>query len=344
MSTIPNLPEKTIDRVPNQFYLKDGTMRFWNGKMLLCEHKKRPGRCLDCNGSQVCEHKKCKEYCKDCKGTQICIHKKHKRTCKECGGSRICIHNIIKTYCKECGKFCPHGLQKHFCRECGGASLCTHGKRKSKCKQCKGSDFCVHEKWKTHCKLCGGGRLCKSSWCENTGNKKYDRYCMRCFVYLFPDKPVAKNYKVKEYAVVEYIKNEFKNMDWINDKKVVDGCSARRPDLLVDLGSQVLIIEVDENQHENYDCSCENKRLMLLSMDVNHRPIIFIRFNPDEYFINGKKISGCFGYGNNGICRVKKSKKKEWKERLECLVDRVRYWIENNSEKTIHIEQLYFDE
>ena len=39
------------------------------------------------------------------------------------------------------------------------------------------------------------------------------------------------------------------------------------------MGNKCVIIEVDENQHLNYDCSCENK------MAMAHRPIIFIRFN-----------------------------------------------------------------
>ena len=36
------------------------------------------------------------------------------------------------------------------------------------------------------------------------------------------------------------------------------------------------------------DCSCENKRIMEISQDLGHRPIVFIRFNPDEYNKNGK--------------------------------------------------------
>jgi hypothetical protein len=61
---------------------------------------------------------------------------------------------------------------------------------------------------------------------------------------------------------------------------------------MVDLGSHLLIIEVDENKHSSYDCSCENKRLMLLSQDVGHRPIVFLRFNPDDYIDEaGNKIN-----------------------------------------------------
>ena len=38
-----------------------------------------------------------------------------------------------------------------------------------------------------------------------------------------------------------------------------------------------------ENKHTDYDYSCEHKRLMELSQDLQHRSIVFIRFNPDAY-------------------------------------------------------------
>lgn len=81
----------------------------------------------------------------------------------------------------------------------------------------------------------------------------------------------------------------FPDFTWITDKTIQDGCSLRRPDLFLDLGYQVVIVEIDENQHDGYDCSCENKRIMQLSLDVDHRPIVFIRFNPDDYLKKMKK-------------------------------------------------------
>ena len=48
----------------------------------------------------------------------------------------------------------------------------------------------------------------------------------------------------------------------------------RRPDLELDLLYQIVII--DENQHIDYDCSCENKLIMELSQDIAHRPIYSI--------------------------------------------------------------------
>jgi hypothetical protein len=188
-------------------------------------------------------------------------------------------------------------------------------------------------------------KTCKSEWCSTYVQEKYDGYCVFCYMNLFPDKPVTRNYKTKEYAVVEYVKTKFKDFSWIADKKVSDGCSKRRPDLLLDLGYQIIVVEVDENQHTDYDCSCENKRTMELSQDLGHRPIVFIRFNPDEYTKNETNISSCWGVDKKGICVVKKSKKEEWAERLKCLVENINYWItpENTTSKTVEIIQLYYD-
>ena len=186
---------------------------------------------------------------------------------------------------------------------------------------------------------------CKSEWCSTQVQHKYDGYCRFCFMHLFPDKPVSRNYKTKEYAVVEYVKTKFPNLDWIADKIVVGGCSKRRPDLMLDLLYQIVIIEVDENQHTDYDCSCENKRIMELSQDLGHRPIVFIRFNPDDYEQNYESISSCWGQNKQGICVVKKSKMEEWSQRLNALEEQIRYWInpEHTTEKTIETIQLFYD-
>ena len=188
-------------------------------------------------------------------------------------------------------------------------------------------------------------KTCKNEWCETQArNKQYHGYCLNCFIHLYPDEKVSKNYKTKEKSVVDYIKEEFKNKDWINDKRVYDGCSKRRPDILLDLGYEIIIVEIDENQHMNYDNNCENKRLMELSQDLGHRPIIFIRFNPDSYIKDNKKELSCWGINGDGICVIKR--KKEWKERLEKLKDKIEYNLEekNKSDKMINVISLFYDE
>jgi hypothetical protein len=160
-------------------------------------------------------------------------------------------------------------------------------------------------------------------------------------MHLFPDKPVTRNYKTKEYSVVEYVKANYPH-PWIVDK-ITGGCSRRRPDLLLDLMDQVLIVEVDENQHIDYDCSCENKRIMELSQDLAHRPIVFIRFNPDEYQKGDTKVTSCWGTDQKGICVVKKSKKSEWEQRLNILGETIKYWLTHRTDKTVEIIQLFYD-
>jgi hypothetical protein len=186
-------------------------------------------------------------------------------------------------------------------------------------------------------------KTCKSAWCSTQVGGKYDGFCLFCYMNLFPDKPVSRNYKTKEYAVVEYVKEKFSQYDWIADKKVAGGCSKRRPDLLLDLGDQILIVEVDENQHSDYGCSCENKRIMELSQDLGHRPIVFIRFNPDGYESKETTVSSCWGQSKKGVCVVKKSKEKEWVQRLDALQGRIQYWTENKTIKTVEIVQLFYD-
>ena len=188
-------------------------------------------------------------------------------------------------------------------------------------------------------------KRCKNNCDTIVTGKKYKGYCLFCFIHLFPDETVCRNYKTKEKHITDYIKEEFKEHNWICDKTIQGGCSKRRPDMFLELEEQCMIVEIDENQHTDYECSCENKRLMELSQDVGHKPIVFIRFNPDDYLDNEKNVTSCWGPGKDGILRIKKNKDKEWKERLNVLKQQIEYWIkpENTTNKTVEIIQLFYD-
>jgi hypothetical protein len=189
-------------------------------------------------------------------------------------------------------------------------------------------------------------KICLSEWClTQATNKNYEGYCLFCYVNLFPDKPVTRNYKTKEKSVADFILANFPGLTWCIDKKVQDGCSRRRPDLHVDLGYQIIIIEIDENQHINYDCSCENKRLMEISQDMGHRNIVFIRFNPDDYILSDNtKIKSCWKINKHSISCVPKTKTIEWAARLSSLKLQIEYWLKNQTDKMIEIVQLYYNE
>jgi hypothetical protein len=263
-------------------------------------------------------------------------------------------HNL----CIVCHKTQPNfnyvGLKAEYCKKCKLVDMvdthhhiwCFCGTTQSPLYNLEG----LPPRYCSSCKLEGmvdtHHKMCKTHLCNTRVLEKYDGYCLRCYINIFPDKPVAKNYKTKEFAVVEYVKSIFPNVTWFSDKIIKEGCSKRRPDILLDLGYQIIIIEVDENQHIDYDCSCENKRIMELSQDLGHRPIVFIRFNPDEYVDStSQKITSCWGINKSGICVVKKTHKKEWTSRLDSLREQINYWMhpENMTNKTIETIQLYYD-
>lgn len=142
---------------------------------------------------------------------------------------------------------------------------------------------------------------------------------------------------------MDNITESFPQFTWAADKKVQDGCSLRRPDLLLDLGSHIIIVEVDENKHTDYDCSCEHKRLMELSQDLQHRPIVFIRFNPDDYMNKDNVlVKSCWKVNKLGVMQIMKTKEAEWNERMACLKQQIQYWVENPTEKTAEIVELFY--
>lgn len=297
-------------------------------KMTNYEYENLKSICVVCGNTEKCNHEKIeyeKLYC--LKIRKKCEHGKRKEECKECNSKSLCEHNKFKSMCKDCN----------------GSKICIHKKFKTNCKLCGGSSFCKHNKYKSICKECNGSKLCKTPLCETRANNKYEKYCLRCYIHLFPDNKITRNYKTKERRIVDSLKSDFSELNWIHDKKIEDGCSKYRPDLLLDMGSHIIIVEIDENKHTNYDCSCENKRLMSLSQDLHHRPIIIIRFNPDSYKNEkGELIKSCWKNNKLGLTEIEKTKQVEWDERLNCLKNQIKYWIENPTEKILEIVELFY--
>ena len=83
---------------------------------------------------------------------------------------------------------------------------------------------------------------------------------------------------------------------------------------------------------------------MEISQDLWHRPIVFIRFNPDEYYIGERKIQSCWSYDKKGICRLTKKHIDKWNERLNILKQQIEYWTNatNKTNKTLEIIQMNY--
>lgn len=213
----------------------------------------------------------------------------------------------------------------------------------------------VGSKKPTHCKQHGYplGYVdihrveCKTDHCINTGNiNKYKGYCFRCFIYTFPDQVITRNYKVKELRVVDAITAEFPDLkEHFLFDTVAGACSKRRADISIDCGSHVVIIEIDEEQHNLLQHSDykNDKRNIELIQDYGNRPVVFIRFNPDKYIDrNSTKIQSCFSKTKvNNFIKI--DDKTGWDFRLSTLFKKFHHHINNVPEENIIVEKLFFD-
>jgi len=318
----------------NNFVYEEGKIGF--GSYCCFEHV---GKCLLCARCAIYNIKG--EQAKYCS-----IHKNDNMTnviskrCEHEGCDRFAIYGerrAVPKYCSKHKKYIMKNVFNNCVFESCTTSACFNYREKYKGLYCS-----VH---KLDNMINVVSPKCNSSWCETIGNKKYEGFCLSCFVNNpeNQNKPAMKNYKTKEKDVVDRITQTFTNFTWFADKKVTDGCSRRRPDLLLDMGSHIIIVEVDENKHTNYDCSCENKRLMELSQDLHHRPIVFIRFNPDDFTNqSGELVKSCWKLNKLGVMQIMKTKLTEWDKRIDTLKQQIHYWIENPTEKTIEIVELFY--
>ena len=254
-------------------------------------------------------------YCAKCKKDNMvdikskrCVCKKHipyfgligdkKPThCSECRTSDMV--DIKNKKCK-CKKHIPlYGLigdeKPMYCNQCKTDNMINIKSKKCKCKKHIPKYGLMGDNKALYCSVCRTSdmvdiinRRCKSIHCDTRANKKYDNYCIHCFKHLFPNDPRTPliRFKTKELYVKEYL-NENHN-GFIHDTALETehcDCSHRRKiDFRMLINNTMLCIEVDENQHSSY--KNDDIRYDDLMMTFTGK-FIFIRFNPDNYRING---------------------------------------------------------
>ena len=151
---------------------------------------------------------------------------------------------------------------------------------------------------------------------EHVQNSKYKPLCAQCYYDKNPDADKVRNIKVKERAVVDFIKAEFSTYIIQYDSCIHSGQSRRRPDIMFTLADRILIIEVDENQHKSKEyVEDDEERLVDIVNDTGDTPVILIRFNPDSYTSDSKRVSSCFAV-NKETKHLEVKRSKQWSERL----------------------------
>ena len=110
-----------------------------------------------------------------------------------------------------------------------------------------------------------------------------DNLCNDCNEYITRQPHKRKEIIIKN--VLDANKLEYDTYD----KIPTEACNKYRPDFVFDRGTYVIILEVDENQHQSYACECEQARMINLFQDFGGLPVVFVRFNPDGYTDNNGK-------------------------------------------------------
>ena len=149
--------------------------------------------------------------------------------------------------------------------------------------------------------------------------------------------------KVKETIMINFIQNKIKLSNHVKissqDKIINSNCNLYRPDLSIDCGTHIVVIECDEHQHRNYNWSsctlnrslkqAEEKRMYEIMQAFGGLPTIFLRWNPDNFNTNNKI--------NKSYSQTK---------RLEILKKWIEHCINLKLEDIQHIvqyKQLFYD-
>jgi len=160
-------------------------------------------------------------------------------------------------------------------------------------------------------------RQCKT--CPFLGILDKDGNCETCDPASFKKVRLAK-----QTAVVDYLKANGIEMKQID--RIIDGgvCGLERPDIYIDCGTHILIVEVDEDQHSGRPCECEQTRMVNISQS-NGLKTFFLRFNPDGYK------------------RPKGIKQESTAKRFKTLLDWVNHWKKTEPIDFLSVMYLYFD-
>jgi len=118
--------------------------------------------------------------------------------------------------------------------------------------------------------------------------KRLCKYCDMREDLAFVCKRCSKVKNKKEWSIVRHLRHEIHTPFLYNTNKMLQGCSKKRPDIYFDLPRHVVIVEVDEHQHNTYGESCECARLNELVNGIGGRPVIIVRYNPDTVRHCGK--------------------------------------------------------
>lgn len=268
--------------------------------------------CASCKDPDMIEviHPRCPH--KDCNGKRIAsFNFKGQTKPKFCsihadkGMINITVKRCADPRCSE-GKVATTalygypGLQAQYCDRHKHAGMIIHPRTRCIHPDCDGEEFAVY-----------GINASRTEYCEEHAPKNYicviNQPCKGCkFIDIIdeqgycetchPDK--FNNYRLsKQRQVVAWL-----NATGHNDYRSIDECppelmeckdgkkNGYKPDILYDMGTHYVIVEIDERQHNTEEYRlCDIPRMVNIQQSLA-LPTIFIRYNPDPYTVKGETV------------------------------------------------------
>ena len=137
-----------------------------------------------------------------------------------------------------------------------------------------------------------------------------------------------KRQKLKESLVYKYLKENIKDIQpSLFDKTIPNDCDIKnRPDIVYEVKTHVVVIEIDEGQHKGYCPEGEVNRMKnIYTAYGGEMPVVFVRYNPDNFKVGGNVV------------------KIPIEKRLDIMSRWVRKAIDEVPESAMSIVYLYYD-
>ena len=313
--------------------------------------KTRPIYCMDCKESDMID-----VDTKKCEKCQIVVPvfnyetEKSPRFCNNCKEPNMV--NIVDRKCNEenCRKKAIYGQPGVLPNRCLTHRIDGMMKQpRRKCQVSEGNnckETAIYgitepnhcEKHKLADEYCLTERKCPK--CNSIDILNKQGVCINICSLVEQDLLMKKRVKKKEEFIAKLLAEEIdlKNdvIEMWRDTIIDSSCTKTRPDFAYHCGTHIVIVEVDEEQHRSYNncgyekkdkIKAENVRMYNIGNIFQGKPVIFIRYNPDDF----KNTDG------------KKSKITNVK-RHTTLVKWVKKCFRTKWEQGIYIKYLFYDE
>jgi hypothetical protein len=167
--------------------------------------------------------------------------------------------------------------------------------------------------------------------------KRLCKYCDIKEETSYVCKDCRKIQNKKEWSVVRYLRKTIDTKFEYNSSKMLQGCSKKRPDIYFELNKHSIIVEIDENQHNTYEDSCECARINEIVNGIGGKSVIIIRYNPDT--VKNKGIILNINNADRIDLLVKTIKEELIKEYNSFIVKIIQIFYNDNYDKYQNIKE-----